>query len=267
MIRRARAAGLLLLCTTASLRAQTGTGALEAQLPSLAGAARAHALTELTDQLKNDSPRKAIEYGTEALAFYATHPEPAYQVRTLDEIAWAYMIVSDYANASASATKGRDLAEKVGDIKGLARALNNLGVIDQRRGDGPGAMTLFEASLRLYRQAGLQLEIAAELNNLGFVASSMLADYDRALAYQLEALKIREALGDENAIALSMNNIGIIYDRTGDFDKAIECFQQSLELRKGTNAQNRIAATLTNLGDVYLEKGDLQKALRRNRRW
>jgi diguanylate cyclase (GGDEF)-like protein len=261
MTRRVLAAGLLLLCTTATLPAQPATGALEAQLPSLAGAARAHALTDLTDQLKNDSPRKAIEYGREALAFYAAHSEPAYEVRTLDEIAWAYMIVSDYPNAIASATKGRDLAERGGDVKGLARALNNLGVIDQRRGNGAAAMALFDASLRLYRQAGLQLEIAAELSNLGFVASSLLADYDRALAYQLEALKIRESLGDRNAIALSMNNIGIIYDRTGNFDKAIESYQQSLELRKGTSAQNRIAATLTNLGDVYLEKGDLQNAL------
>ena len=186
MTRRVVAAGLLLLCTTTSALAQPAVCALEAHLPSLTGAVRAHALTDLTDQLKNDNPKKAIAYGTEALAYYAAHPEPAYEVRTLDEIAWAYMIASDYPNATAMATKGRNLAEKTGDVKGLARALNNLGVMDQRRGNGAGAMTLFKASLRLYRQAGQQAEEAAELNNLGFVASSLLADYDRALAYQLD---------------------------------------------------------------------------------
>src|SRR5437899_11034701 len=98
MTHQVLAAGLLLLSTTASARAQPAAGApgvIEAQLPSLSGAARAHALTDLTDQLKNDSPKKAIAYGTEALAYYAAHPQPAYEVRTFDELAWAYMIASD----------------------------------------------------------------------------------------------------------------------------------------------------------------------------
>jgi two-component system cell cycle response regulator len=259
MKRPAAAAGLILCAALA--QAQSRADALEQQLRALTAADRAHALTELTDLLANDSPRKAIQYGEEALQWYGAHPEAAYEVRTLDEIAWAYMIVSDYARAVASAEKGRDLAQQHGDRKGLARALNNLGVIAQRRGSALDAVALFTTSLDLYRQLGAQAEIAASLNNLGFVYSTELADYDRALSYQLESLKLSEALGDKAAIALSLNNLGIISERTGDPDKALDYFQQALELRRNSGARNRIAATLTNIGDVYLERGDYAKAL------
>src|SRR5262249_9077155 len=210
---------------------------------------------------KHDQPRKAIAYGREALAWYATHPTPTDDVRTLNEIAWAYMIVSDYAHATESAEQGQTLARSRGDRKGEARALNNLGVMAQRRGDGLAAVDRFNRALEIYRPLGAPADVAAELNNLGFVYSSILADYDQALSYHLESLKTREPLGDKNAIALSMNNIGIIYDRTGDYDRALAFFQKALELRKDGGAQNRIAATLTNIGDVYYAKGDYDKAV------
>src|SRR5262249_38331006 len=92
-----RPAALVTLALLAALQAspvgaQSTPDALEAKLPSLSGAERAQALTALTDLLKNDQPRKAIAYGREALAWYATHPTPTDDVRTLNEIAWAYMI-------------------------------------------------------------------------------------------------------------------------------------------------------------------------------
>jgi len=138
---------VLAVTCVATVHAQTGTEELESKLSTLKDAERARTLTELTDRLKNDKPRKAIAYGTEALAWYASHADPVNEVRTLDEIAWAYMIVSDYPQAIASAEKGRDLAERRGDRKGLARAINNLGVIAQRRGDGVTAVDLFARSL------------------------------------------------------------------------------------------------------------------------
>lgn len=258
---RPAAAVLLVLAATTTAWAQPRAEQLEAQLTSLTAADRAHALTELTGLLNNDKPRQAIVYGNEALGWYAGHPEPAKEAGTLADIAWAYMIVSDFPHAIASAEKGRDLARQHGDQEGMADAVNCLGVIAQRRGEALEAVARFTEALEVYRRSGKQAEIANALNNLGFVLSTGLADYDRALSYHLEGLKIREALGDKAAIALSLNNIGIIYDRTGDSDKALEYFHQALELRKNSGAKNRIAATMTNIGDVYMQRGEYAKAL------
>ena len=62
-------------------------------------------------------------------------------------------------------------------------------------------------------------------------------------------------------MALSLNNIGIVYDRTGDSDKALDYFKQALELRRNSGAKNRIASTLSNISDVYAERGEYPQAL------
>ena len=252
---------LLTLLVAAAASAQPRGEDLESRLPALTGAERAHALTELTELLNNDAPRKAIAYGNEALAWYAGHPDPAREVDTLALIAWGYMILSDYQTAVASAEKGRLLAKQHGNQSGEAHALNSLGVIAQRRGEALDAIDRFTESLALYRKVGEPADIANALGNLGFVFSTGLADYDRALAYQLEGLKIRETLGNEGDVALSLNNIGIVYDRTGDSDKALDYFKQALELRRNSGAKNRIASTLSNISDVYAERGEYPQAL------
>jgi diguanylate cyclase (GGDEF)-like protein len=250
-----------LLLATAPAFGQETVADWQRRLPVLSGAERAHALMELTALLNNDEPRQAIAYGDEALAWYAAHPDPGAESRTLAFIAWAHMILSDYPKAIASAETGRDLARQHGDVGGEADAINSLGVIAQRRGEALDAVERFTEALDLYRRLGEQAEIANALGNLGFVFSTGLADYERALAYQLEGLRIRETIGDQSAIALSLNNIGIIYARTHDSDKALEYFEQALELRRNTGAKNRIAATLSNISDVYVERDEYGPAL------
>jgi diguanylate cyclase (GGDEF)-like protein len=240
---------------------------LARQLPSLTGLERAHALTQLVDELRNDSPRKAVDYGMQALALYATHPDARAQARTLNEMAWAYMVAGDYDHAVSYAEQGRDLAKRGGDQSGLARAINNLGVIAQRRGDPLAAIDAFERSLAIYRTLKDTSNIAGELNNLGFVYSTQLADYEKALTNHLEALKVREQLGDRAAVALSLNNIGIVYERLGEYDRALEYYNRALAIRQALGGQpNRIAAILNNIGDVHLERGDSERALQFHQR-
>jgi diguanylate cyclase (GGDEF)-like protein len=237
---------------------------LTRQLIGLGGAARARTLAALTDALRQDQPDDALTYGQEALALLAQHHDPAAEVGTLNEMAWAYMTLSDYANAIAFAQKGRDLAERHRDARGRARAINNLGVIAQRRGDALEAIGYFTESLNAYRALDSDLEISTALNNLGFVYSTALADYETALSHHIEALSIRQRLGDRSAIALSLNNIGIVYHRMGDLDRALAHFERSLAIRREVGGDNRISATLHNIGDVHIDKAEFALALERH---
>ncbi len=234
---------------------------LTRQLGGQNGAARARTLAMLTDALRQDQPEEALTHGEEALSLFARHPDPEWEVRTLNEMAWAHMTLSDYANAVAFAHKGRDLAERHHDQSGRARAVNNLGVIAQRRGDALAAIDHFTESLKAYRELGSDLEISTALNNLGFVHSTALADYETALSHHLEALEVRERLGDQAAVALSLNNIGIVYHRLGHLDRALSHYERSLAIRRQIGGDNRISATLHNIGDVYMDKADYALAL------
>lgn len=237
------------------------TAELETRAAAAAGLERARLLADLVDRLRNDNPAKAIVYAREALGLFALHPDAASRVRTLNEMAWAHMQLGQFAEATERAEQGRALAERANDPKGRARAINNLGVIAQRSGNAVVAIGYFEQSLAIYREIDSQLETSNSLNNLGFVHGTDLADYEKSLEYHVEALRVREALKDDNAIALSLNNIGIIYDRLGDHARALDYFGRSLALREKTGTINRSAGTLSNIGDVHLEDGNLPEAL------
>jgi diguanylate cyclase (GGDEF)-like protein len=171
------------------------------------------------------------------------------------------MTLSKYDSAVASAEAGRRLAARTGQRAGEARALSNLGSIAQRRGDPERAVRLFAQALVIQRALGDTHEIANSLNNLGFVYSTDLAEYDRSLGHHLEALRLREQLRDSGAIALSLNNIGIVYDRLRQYDRALVHFRRALAIRRALDLQPRIAATLDNIGSVYLEIDSLDRAL------
>jgi diguanylate cyclase (GGDEF)-like protein len=259
MRRRVR---VLLVCLLwpAVVSAQT-PAELIARLAGETGVARARTLAALTDALRQDKPAEAIVYGEQALALLSENPDPEAEVRTLNEMAWAHMTLSQYDRAISFAQRGRVKAEEYGDARGRARAINNLGVIAQRRGEAITAVEHFTEALKAYREIGSELEISTSLNNLGFVYSTALADYETGLTYHVEALALREKLGDRASMALSLNNIGIIYHRIGELDRARDYFERSLAIRRELGGDNAVAGTLSNIGDVYYERKDDPKAL------
>lgn len=252
---------------TAPLAAQPreSTAQIEERLPTLAGLERARALASLTDALKADQPARALAFGDEALRLFALHDDPVAHVKTLNEMAWAYMTLGRYDSALTHARAGQRMAEQVGDRRGEARSLSNQGSMAQRRGDPEYAVELFTRSLEIQRALGDQDDIANSLNNLGFVHSTDLADYGRALANHLEALAIRERTDDRRAIALSLNNLGIVYSRLRQYERALEYFQRALVIRRELRVPASVAATLSNIGDAYLDMREYDLALANHR--
>ena len=58
----------------------------------------------------------------------------------------------------------------------------------------------------------------------------MQGDYPKALDYQLQALKMREELGDKNGIAETLGNIGMDYTSTGKFKEAESYLKKAIAL-------------------------------------
>src|SRR5262245_33528532 len=153
---------LVLICLPALARSQSASD-LQQQLHAATGLERARTLAALTDDLRQDQPQQAIAYGQEALELFGQFPDPVNEVKTLNEMGWAYMTLSQYDQAIRSAEKGRDLAERTRNAAGRARAINNLGVIAQRRGEAVRAVEYFTESLKAYREIGGELDISTAL--------------------------------------------------------------------------------------------------------
>ena len=234
---------------------------MEARLPGLHGAARLDALASLTDAYRSSDPAHALELGNQAIALADSVSDAATKVDCLNESAWALMELGRYDEAMDRAREAEVLARDGGLEAGLARARNNQGVIHRRVGEFAEAVDDFRASLASYEQLGDRAAMATSLNNISVVLGFDLSDYGRALEAQLDALRIREDLGDPSGLYQSYNTLGVIYHNLGDQEKALANLRRALEGWRSVDARPRVAATLGNLADVYEGSGELARAL------
>ena len=89
----------------------------------------------------------------------------------------------------------------------------------------------------------------------------MAGNQQLALDSHMQALRIRQEIGDKNGCAASMNNIGLIYRDLGDTDKAIDFFNEALEIYQSSGNQQAAGFVLNNIGDVLTLIGKGQQAV------
>ncbi|RYZ74977.1 MAG: tetratricopeptide repeat protein, partial [Proteobacteria bacterium] len=71
-------------------------------------------------------------------------------------------------------------------------------------------------------------------------------DFDKALFYGKEELKIAEKLNNPSAIALAYSDIGNTYTRVNKFADGLKYHIRSLELREKLGLKARAAGSLSN---------------------
>jgi len=84
-------------------------------------------------------------------------------------------------------------------------------------------------------------------NELGNTYKS-LGDYQQAIDYHQQSLKIKREVGDLSGTSHSLNNLGNAYYSLRDYQRAIDYFQQSLENKREIGDRHGEANTWFNLG-------------------
>ncbi|MEG4544280.1 CHAT domain-containing protein, partial [Microcoleus sp. Aus8_D2] len=82
-----------------------------------------------------------------------------------------------------------------------------------------------------------------------------------ALEYYSQSLPLTRAVGDRSREAVTLTNIGAVYDNLGEKQKALEYYSQSLPLTRALGDRSGEATILSNIGSVYNDLGENQKAL------
>jgi predicted ATPase len=87
-------------------------------------------------------------------------------------------------------------------------------------------------------------------------------DYDRAISYQQEAMKIFALYqGTERDCSDANSRTGIAYHYKGEYNRALDFFKKGLESRGKLDDQRGLAALLNNIGIIHFEKGEYDDAL------
>lgn len=165
----------------------------------------------------------------------------------------------DYASARALFEESLTINRELGDRRGIAVSLNNLGIVTVRQQDYPAARSLYEESLAIWRELGNRRAIALSLNNLGNVAN-VQGDYPAARSLHEESLAVFQGLRDRHGIAWSLNHLGDVARDQGDYAVARSLYEESLAIFRELGDKWGIASSLTDLGHVAGDQGDYAAA-------
>lgn len=86
-------------------------------------------------------------------------------------------------------------------------------------------------------------------------------EFDNALKYALELLKLREKAKDSSKMAASLSNIGIIYSQLKDYQQSQNYYTQSLKIDSLIGNDIGVAAGLNNLGLLLADQKKYESAL------
>jgi tetratricopeptide (TPR) repeat protein len=164
----------------------------------------------------------------------------------------------EYQRAEAALREALELYEEVGEAWHAANTLFLLGEATVPN-DPVGARALYRESLDRFRPLGDPWGIAWPLVGLGGLALRA-GDCAEARARFNEALQLRRHLGQHWSLAIVLTGLGDLARRTGAAADARERYTEALALFRETGDREREAWVLQCLGLLTLELGDLPAA-------
>lgn len=149
----------------------------------------------------------------------------------------------------------------MGNTDGVARALNNIGLLYSDIVEMDKALNYFDQALEKYKEIEDKSGMAMVYNNIGIIYYDR-GDIPVALEYYYKEMKLEEEVGNKDGIASSLNNIAILYAEQGDTVRAFENFERVREIRIEQGYQFGIASSTNNIGLLYFNQGKYEKALK-----
>jgi class 3 adenylate cyclase/tetratricopeptide (TPR) repeat protein len=145
-----------------------------------------------------------------------------------------------------------------GKAEAAARAQALLGGIWMNRGDRKRALTHLEKGLQLVEGSSASPAKAIVLQELARVLM-MNDEFERAVEFGLESLRIADELGLEGARARNLNTLGVARAHTGEVEEGLRDLEQAVEIGTAANSHEGISAA-ANFAWTTALLGDLRRA-------
>ena len=187
--------------------------------------------------------------------------QPALGSRLLFYAAVFASAQGDFASAQKLQEESLESCRDLHDYRGVAVALNALGVTARDRGDLATACSLFEQCVATWRDLGSSVDTARALSNLANVVR-LRGDYAPASALYDECLAIFRDAGDNTGVAWTLNYQGDLVRETADFASARSYYEQSLASFRQLGDGWGIASAIGDLARLSAAQGNYLDAER-----
>ncbi|WP_250631822.1 tetratricopeptide repeat protein [Rhodoflexus caldus] len=142
---------------------------------------------------------------------------------------------------------------------GIARTLNNMGVLFEKMGDTLQSITHYRQALAQAEQIDNKQLQAAALGNIAIYYKNQ-KNYTLAIKNQLKSLALKKQINDLRGVANSLGNIGIIYADQKAFKEAIHYLHQTRAIAERVGDVSILATSWGNLGAYHMEIGNIDSS-------
>jgi signal transduction histidine kinase len=152
------------------------------------------------------------------------------------------------------------LAKKTNNEEGIARMLNQMGMIDDNSGKAESSRQHYLEALEIYKRLNNYKGIIKENIRLG-VVENRKGNSASAIPYFLQALKVSEQHKDNDGIMESYITLGEVYAAQHNYQRAISYYKKAESIGKNLPFSSLKLNTCLNFGTAYRETGELSKAI------
>ena len=181
-----------------------------------------------------------------------------------NNIGFVYYDQGDYPKALDYYLKALKIDEEQKDKNGMAKRLGNIGNVYKDQKDLQKSLDYYFKALKMSEEVGNKQVQANNLGNIGIVyklqaeaagenpgLESKDSLYKKSLDYYFKALKMAEEVGNKNAMATFLGNIGNVYKDQKEFSQALEYSFKALQMNEELGNKNGIARVLGSIGEIY----------------
>jgi len=180
-------------------------------------------------------------------------------VGILNELASLHWPIS-FEKSLHYATQALEIAERLGDQRGIANSYNSIGVAYATLEIYDDAVTYFEKTRDLRNAFSDQKELVRVLNNLG-IAYFHVGNMEKSLSCFEEAAMISLEIKNDTLLAISYHNLGELNSHLENLSEAASILEISADYYQKSGNFVKWVEVLNILGDIYLKSGNQKKAL------
>ena len=204
--------------------------------------------------------RQGLSCNEKALPAIALAQAPAIELSAWVNVGRANDVLGEPAKALVAYGRAEQLYAATGDDLGMARTLNNRGVLARQLGLYEQALEFYSRSFLLFEKLGERRWRARTLGNLGLLFAE-LGDGERARQHLERALAAWRELGDRPGESVALTQLGRHFGLAGDPARAVEHYRLALAIDRQGGGRRAQALSLAGLAGALSENGSPSEAL------
>ncbi|NIO49566.1 MAG: CHAT domain-containing protein [Candidatus Aminicenantes bacterium] len=175
-----------------------------------------------------------------------------------------YWKLDNYSKALNCFEDALKIALALGNIEDESACLTNIGGIYVKIGNYNKALEYLRRALTIDRQLGNNVYICMDLNSIGTtfrtkgLQSGNKEDFNKALYYYKDCLKIIKEVKDKRTEVEVLNNLGAVHTDLENYNEAVKFFESGYEMAEEIKDIEMMGMILNNIGIVHYNQGNYE---------